>query len=124
MTTLYASRVLWDNGAAITWRVTRPTPREGLEVIIDNLRTRYNLVSSDVKFELLVPPLPIKYNKGTRVKLDVKKASRYYGNIAMVYQGTCTDTSTHENKLAQKYWVFFNFGKESYNERNFFVPGK
>jgi len=120
-TKVYVSRVAWNNNPAITWEVTRETPREGLERIIERLDCeRYNQSLSDSKFELIVPNLPNIYNIGIRIELRIKKDSQYYGNVAVVYEGACTDTSTFEHKTAQKYWVFFNFGKNSYYERNFF----
>ena len=118
----YVPRVAWTDKPALIWKVTRQTPNEGLELIIDNLRAeRYNRYRNDSRLELSAPQLPADFREGTRVVLQVRKDSNHYGNVAVIYKGVCTDTSTRENRTAQKYWVFFNFGENSYYERDSFL---
>lgn len=118
----YISRLPWKTKPAITWKVTKNSSRQGLQHIIDELKRRYNPITTDKKFEMDQINIP-QLNIGTRVKANIKKDNQYYGNVAMQYQGVTVDTSTFENKIAQKFSVFFNMKNDetSYQERDHFI---
>ena len=115
------SRIAMENFPGIIWTVLGNDSKEGLGAIINCLASeRYNPTSSE-QLKLQKPrPLPIP-NQGERVKLLVSKESRYYGNITVQYDNPSIDRTTPENCCAQQFRVYFNFGKNSYPERDFFI---
>ena len=110
-----------ENYPGILWTVLGNDSKEGLGAIINCLTSeRYRPTSSE-QLKLQKPrPLPM-LNPNDRIRLEVFKMERPYGNVAVQYDKPSIDKTTSENCCAQQFRVYFNFGKNSYTEREFFI---
>lgn len=113
----------------IDWQVPGAEPIDGLDALVRILKRHYAPEESGEEIlynGVLLDQDPEAYRSADPASVVMFQANRQgedYGTITVEYAQAATDWSTGKPRPAQRFYVYFDFGAESFDERDIFTPG-